>query len=104
MNLHTPTPDTRRKAVWGPRRISVLLLILICGATFSAEAAGRHAHEGKKARAGMPSSRVKHYKLDDEQTRRAMRGNPVFTTNVIVTLVTSAPPGPAARCSRPASR
>jgi serine protease AprX len=76
----------KRKAVWGARRIGVLLLLLVFGASFSAEAAGQHSREGKKAKAGMRSDRVKDYKLDGELSKRAKNGNPIYTTSVIVTL------------------
>ena len=80
----------KRKAVWGSRRIGVLLLLLVFGASFSAEAAGPHYRQVEKAKDGMRSDRVKDYKLDGELSERASRGNPIHTTSVIVTLVPGA--------------
>jgi serine protease AprX len=68
----------------------VLLLLLVFGASFSAEAAGQHNRQVKKATAGVRSDRVEDYKLDGELSKRAKSSNPIFTTSVIVTLVPGA--------------
>ena len=53
-------------------------------------AAGRHTSTPPTAKPGVPSQRVKNYKLDNEVSRRSLHGNPLFTTSVIVTLVPGA--------------
>jgi serine protease AprX len=45
-----------------------------------------HGRGAKKAVPGVPSSRVKNYKLDDEIARRAKKGNPLEVTAAIVEL------------------
>jgi hypothetical protein len=79
----------RRKAVWGAKTASALLLSLFVGLASNAFADGRHAHNGNKARPGQASSRVKSYKLDDVVTRRAS-DNSSRISSVIVTLVPGA--------------
>ncbi|PYR28664.1 MAG: hypothetical protein DMF92_13700, partial [Acidobacteria bacterium] len=76
---------TRRKAVWGAKPASALLLLLSVALASNAFAA-KH----QNATPGVPSSRVKAYQLDDELTRRS-NGNPLHTSSVIVTLVPGAP-------------
>jgi serine protease AprX len=49
-------------------------------------AAPGHGGGAKKAVPGVPSSRVKNYKLDDEIARRAKKGNPLEVTAAIVEL------------------
>ena len=80
----------RRKAVWGAKRALAALAILSIGLAPDATAAGRHAQNGATAKPGVPSQRVKNYKLDNEVPRRSLHGNPLFTTSVIVTLVPGA--------------
>ena len=80
---------TRRKAVWGAKPASALLLLLFVALSSNALADGRHIRTEKKARPGQQSSRVKAYKLDDEVTRRSNR-NSLQTSSVIVTLVPGA--------------
>ena len=80
----------RRKAVWGAKRALAALAILSIGLAPDATAAGRHAQNGATAKPGVPSQRVKSYKLDNELSRRSLYGNPLFTTSVIVTLVPGA--------------
>src|SRR5438552_2684456 len=93
----------QRKAVWGPKRTLVALVLIAFGLPNSAIAAGnnrssqndadepqsRHFRPASKAKPGEPSANVKDYKLDDEITRRR-DSNPLHTTRVIVTLVPGA--------------
>ena len=72
----------RRKAVWGA-------IVLLSTASI-ASAAGPHNRQARHATPGMPSSSAKAYKLDDELSRRAAKGNPQATSSVIVTLVPGA--------------
>src|SRR5436190_2522725 len=80
----------RRKAVWSPRLGLAALAILSIGLAPDAMAAGRHTSTPPTAKPGVPSQRVKNYKLDNEVSRRSLHGNPLFTTSVIVTLVPGA--------------
>ena len=77
----------RRKAVWGLK--SVLLILLFApGRRLEAYLReGRHRHQAPKAKPGVPSSRVKGYKLDGELSDRSTRGDSREKTRVIVTLV-----------------
>jgi subtilisin family serine protease len=50
----------------------------------------RHHRQAPHKRPGAPGFNVKNYKMDDEVTKRADRGNPLNTTSVIVTLVPGA--------------
>ena len=91
----------RRKAVWGPKRTFTALLLMALGFSTSVMTAdgderrstrlqsrsqeNRHRKEGRKARPVAPNSQVKHYKLDDEVTRRST-GSSTTTTRVIVTM------------------
>ena len=88
MNLNPNS--VKRKAVWGARRIVGLLVLLFFGIAFSVEAGGASKRQVTKARPGVPSSRVKAYKLDGELTKRAKQGNPNLTSSVIVILVPGA--------------
>jgi subtilisin family serine protease len=54
------------------------------------ERESRHRSQAPHKRAGAPGYNVKNYKLDDEVTKRADRGNPLHTSSVIVTLVPGA--------------
>ena len=95
MNLSMDQRNLRRKAVWGPKRHLVILLLLIFGLASAAVADGKHSRQGRKAKAGAPSSRVKQYKLDDELSDRSDRAerlgqNASHMTRVIVTLVPGA--------------
>ncbi len=65
-------------------------LALMFGASTASAAGRQHGREGHKATPGVPGRSVKNYKLDDEVTRRASRGNPQATSSVIVTLVPGA--------------
>jgi serine protease AprX len=84
------TGDRRRKAVWGCKRIVWLAVLAALSVAPSAGAASRHGRPGPKAKPGRPSAQVKDYKLDEEVTRRATRGNASERTRVIVTLVPGA--------------
>jgi len=104
MTLRPLTVSTiRRKAVWGPKRTAAAALIAVFGFGFAttASAAGpgrfqnldkgsRHHRQAPHKRPGGPGFNVKNYKMDDEVTKRADRGNPLHTTSVIVTLVPGA--------------
>jgi serine protease AprX len=81
----------KRKAVWGARLVTLCSgFFLIFGASSNAFAAGPHARNVRHAVPGVPGQSVKQYKLDDELTRRASKGNPQATSSVIVTLVPGA--------------
>ena len=74
----------QRKAVWGPKRTLVALVLIAFGMSATAMAAGndssnerdaaptkpRHSRPAPHAKPGLPSANVKNYKLDDEITRR----------------------------------
>jgi subtilisin family serine protease len=76
----------RRKAVWGPKRVGLALLIALLGLSPTAFAAEHHhARSGKKAKPGAPNSSVRGYQIDRELTRRAADTNPRNTSRVIVT-------------------
>jgi serine protease AprX len=89
------TPS-RHKVVWGPKRTlaSLFLVAFSFGVATTVSAAGsgqsRHHQKVSTKRPGAPGFNVKNYKLDDEVAKRADRGNPLFTTSVIVTLVPGA--------------
>src|SRR4051812_48265958 len=89
----TPTyhpSNSRRKAVWGPRRtISGLLLAFTCMAPNFA-AAKTHFHEGPHKKPGVPGAAAKDYKLDGELTRRSKDKNGTTLARVIVRLVPGA--------------
>ena len=89
MTLSLIQQIVRRKAVWGSKLTIAVAALLIIGLAPSAFAAGRHTRTGPKARPGVPSSRVKAYKLDGEVTRRSS-DNSARTSSVIVTLVPGA--------------
>ena len=97
MTLRPPaiTPS-RHKVVWGPKRTlaSLFLVAFSFGVVTTASAAGsgqsRHHQKVSTKRPGAPGFNVKNYKQDDEVAKRADRGNPLFTSSVIVTLVPGA--------------
>jgi serine protease AprX len=89
MILLSAISSLRRKAVWGPKRVISLALVLLAIAPYAA-ADGRHQRPGAKKRDGAPSSRVKNYKIDDELTARSGDRNQNRTTRVIVTLTPGA--------------
>src|SRR3954470_14563829 len=80
--------QTRRKAVWGPKRtLGALLVFCVTGLVVSpADAKSHHQSQAPKKTAGAPGAFVKNYKLDDVLTERSDRGNSALTTRVIVTL------------------
>src|SRR5579862_1821323 len=88
MTPNRPT-DTRRKAVWGPKR-TLAMAILAIGLASSAMAEGPHRATAPTTKPGMPHSSVRGYKLDKELTKRSSKGNPLFTSSVIVRLDTGA--------------
>ena len=82
--------QTRRKAVWGPKRtLGAFAVFCVTGLVVSPAAASPHSGRPVKAPAA-PGSLVKNYKLDEALTGRAEKGNPASTTRVIVTLVPGA--------------
>ena len=80
--------QTRRKAVWGPKRtLAALAVFCVTGlGVSSADAKPKHTNQPAKKTAGAPGGFVKNYKLDDELSDRSDRGNQALTTRVIVTL------------------
>jgi serine protease AprX len=82
MTLLPRRQGARRKAVWGPK--VTLAAFLAAMMAFAPDASARQ--QGRKARPGSPNRFVRNYRLDDEVTKRATRGNPLQTTRVIVTL------------------
>src|SRR3954467_9065433 len=84
--------QTRRKAVWGPKRtLGALVVLFVTGLAVSpAVAKSEHQRQGPRKTAGAPGAFVKNYKLDDALTERANRGNSALTTRVIVELLPGA--------------
>src|SRR5262245_47443287 len=81
----------RRKAVWGPKRVGLALLIALLGLAPAVNAAEHHHQkQGKKSRPGAPNSSVHGYQLDDELTRRSGDKNASHTSKVILTLAPGA--------------
>jgi serine protease AprX len=80
----------RRKAVWGPTRIALALLVTFACWAPSQTSAEPHSREGARKLPAVPGSHVKGYKLDRELTKRADDRNPRTTTRVIVTMVPGA--------------
>jgi serine protease AprX len=85
MLMRTPLAFPRRKVVWGPQRLLLTVAALVLGL-----APGSFAGQNGGNAPGAPGTYVKNYKLDDEVTERAQRGNPLAIANVIVTLVPGA--------------
>src|SRR5262245_33801064 len=88
--LNCSARDTRRKAVWGPKRLTVAfaLLLLTSSSVFAAGAANRDGNSSG-ARAARSSRAGRVYKLDAEIARRK-NSNPAERSSVIVTLVPGA--------------
>ena len=80
MIVSKPSSGTRRKAVWGPKRVLCAGLLLVATASTAIAAgrpdASRHNRPAPAATPGAPSGRVKNYKVDDAVTRRS-GGNPL---------------------------
>jgi serine protease AprX len=73
---------SRKKAVWGPKRIAAALLVtLACSAPYTAA-----ADTGSSDGANSPGASVKAYKLDGELTKRANGRLLLSKTRVIVTM------------------
>jgi serine protease AprX len=89
------TLSTRRKAVWGPKRLIALGVLVLLGLTSNAVADGRHSSPARRARPAAPNSNAKGYRLDKELTRRAVDHDALSKTHAIVTLKQGAhlPPG-----------
>ena len=85
MNSILVARNVRRKAVWGPKRFTVLFLLCSFGFVQTASAAGRHRVAAPTTKPGVPGKKADHPKLDHDSTARADR-NPNGTTSVIVTL------------------
>jgi serine protease AprX len=85
MRLPNSIAAPRRKAVWGPKRVISLVLILLALAPHAA-AEGRRGRSAEKKRPGAPSHTVKNYKVDAEIVRRSADRSAHNTTRVIVTL------------------
>jgi len=79
------TPPVRRKAVWGPKRIATLLLLLVGGFAATASASGHHRTAAPTLKPGVAGKKAQHPKLDQDSSRNADK-NPNGTTSVIVTL------------------
>jgi serine protease AprX len=77
----------RRKIVWSLKRTSAALALFVFGLAANGFAAGAQSNG---AVPGGPSSVARNYKLDDEVSARARRGNPLAVSSVIVTLVPGA--------------
>src|SRR3954467_13086803 len=85
--------QTRRKAVWGPKRtLAALVVLCVAGlGVSSADAKPQHTRQAPHKTAGAPGAFVKNYKLDDELSDRSNRATAALTTTrVIVTLVPGA--------------
>src|SRR5262249_8057691 len=76
----------RRKAVWGPKRVGLALLIALLGLAPTATAGEHHSNQGKKGKPGAPNSSVHGYQIDIELIRRSQDTNPRNTSLVIVTI------------------
>src|SRR5215207_3432008 len=88
MNLLPYHSLSRRKTVWGSKRIaSALLVTLACWAP-STTFAKPHNREGARKQPGVRSARISDYRIDEELSQRATdRDRRTATTRVIVTLV-----------------
>src|SRR5258708_22655462 len=80
----------RRKAVWGPKRALATVALVAIGLAPNAMASGTHRHAPAKAKAGLPHSSGKGYKLDKALTGRSNTGNPLHTSTLILRLVPGA--------------
>jgi subtilisin family serine protease len=79
---------TRAKAVWGPKRVLVGLVLVVAsfGLTSNTSAEGRHERQAPKVQPGTSNAFVKRDKMDSEVAKRAAGSNRVATADVIVTL------------------
>src|SRR5438034_4462431 len=90
MTVTQASQTVRRKAVWGPRRTLGILSLIVFGLSPSTFAAGHeNQQESKASKRAYPGARVRDYTLDDVVEQRA-KGNPLFTSRVIVRLVPGA--------------
>ncbi len=88
----------RRKAVWGPKRLPVLLTLSLLGVVLTGdgrqpvqptrESAPTGGTEGPSP--GAPNSQVTDYRIDRDLDRITQKGNPDSRTRVIVTLLPGA--------------
>src|SRR4051812_18469987 len=90
MKLPSSAPPPCHRAVWGHKHILAAAAMILVGLAPNAMAAGRHAHEGRKAADGRPNSSVKPYRLDNELTMRAARNHATRKTKVVVELMPGA--------------
>src|SRR5689334_12921118 len=78
--------STRRKAVWGPRRVlAALFLVSIWLAPTTADAKPHRYHPQHK-RAGAPGRFARNYKIDDDLQDRIDHGSRYDTVRVIAEL------------------
>jgi len=101
MTILSSAWTARRKAVWGPRRRALALVVAILGLaqvvdagprherTRSQRAPSRHRETARVTRPGRPASQVVQYKVDAEVSRRKDR-SALDRTPVIVTLLPGA--------------
>jgi serine protease AprX len=89
MNITLRSEDTRRKAVWGPKRALVTALLIVSALAPNAFAKDDHSSKVSKRAPGQPGSQAVPYKLDRELTERSKK-NPNRLSSVIVTLVPGA--------------
>ena len=97
MNPHRSEPTTVRwKAVWGPKRTSAVLLLVLLGLvpgiagagpnTYRRSSVSAHSRKAKTANSGQPSRRVKNYRVDEALTRRYLNRQRGETADVIACL------------------
>jgi serine protease AprX len=92
MTIYQTNRTKRRKAVWGPKRALIAgALAVAFGVAPNAMAdkyeppPSKHHHRGHAVKPGELGHQVKKYKVDDEVEQRK-KGNPLFTSRLIVTL------------------
>jgi serine protease AprX len=94
--------QTRRKAVWGPKRTLLAALLVLLGASPDAWASGQH--QGKAVKPGQFNHFYRNYRMDDELEARSKeheRRPNLETTKVIIELKPGAQlPPEAARLAR----
>jgi len=81
---------SRRKAVWGPKRILAAAAMMGVALVPNATAEGLHGRAAGRSVPGRPNSRAAAYKLDTELETRATTNSQTRTTRVIVELVPGA--------------
>ena len=81
-------PGPKKKAVWGPKRLAAVALVVLALAP-NARAASSHSHVPHDT-PGVPGSHVNNYKVDGELSKRVARGSTTHISSVIVELVPGA--------------